>query len=571
MLRPRTRCRGGPAHGVALAGFPFAADTESLACATSRRDSVAESTENADPQGLATLSLPPALSSPQATLRLYLASLDDLVTTDKLLELAGLEPVFAVELLRAGNAASHGRAGGVNSLREAIAVIGLRGLQRLALAHAARTATAQLNLPRPLLDTFWWQSVVRAATCATLARGLDLDPENAFAVGLLQDLGLFALLHSKPDRMGGWPWLFQVDDAGRVRLEREFFGVDHAACFAVLGRAWGLPPLIVDAIAAHHDAKAIAALPRSVAAYARLASAADVVARHTSVAVHPVGAPALGDVVRAQFPGIGPRDVEGLVAELPRCADETALALGITRPAGTSDELARSALRELVERGEREAERLRVLQRQFEERASAANDLRRAQAELEKKAYCDPLTGIGNRRTFDEAIERFTAESSRSGSPLSLVVVDVDHFKAVNDRFGHAFGDSVLRAVAEVLVRCTRATDVRARIGGEEFAVILPGATQGVGERVAEKIRSAIASLRIEHSGHSVYVTVSAGGRTTGGGVEGAPLNAKELFQDADAALYLSKRRGRDRVTWSAESVGGGGPQRGTRPMVQAN
>ena len=161
-------------------------------------------------------------------------------------------------------------------------------------------------------------------------------------------------------------------------------------------------------------------------------------------------------------------------------------------------------------------------------------------AEVERLATFDPLTGLGNRRVFEEALEREVARASRLGVALALVLVDVDLFKAVNDQFGHQTGDDVLRRVGAAVASVARASDVAARFGGEEFVLLLPDCDEARAVGVAERVRAAIASC-----GGPVPVTASAGvavGRW--------PFLSRDgLVRIADEALYSSKRAGRDRAT----------------------
>ena len=161
-------------------------------------------------------------------------------------------------------------------------------------------------------------------------------------------------------------------------------------------------------------------------------------------------------------------------------------------------------------------------------------------ADVERLARTDALTGLANRRTFDEMLARELDRSARTGDPCTLVLVDVDHFKAVNDTHGHQAGDGVLQRVAQALTDGARGMDLAARYGGEEFAVIAPGCGHGEALALAERFRAAIAAQPGD-----VAVTVSAG-------VAVYPpdgVDANTLVAAADEALYTSKRAGRDRAT----------------------
>jgi diguanylate cyclase (GGDEF)-like protein len=162
---------------------------------------------------------------------------------------------------------------------------------------------------------------------------------------------------------------------------------------------------------------------------------------------------------------------------------------------------------------------------------------------VQRMASTDGLTGVANRRTFETTLERELARAARESEDVTLVMLDVDHFKRLNDTHGHLVGDEVLRRVAAAVTQASRQYDTPARYGGEEFAVILPGTSKEDGLEVAERLRLAIAG-----SGEDPAVTASAGLATF-------PADAVEpraLVDAADGALYESKRTGRNRVTAAA-------------------
>lgn len=171
-----------------------------------------------------------------------------------------------------------------------------------------------------------------------------------------------------------------------------------------------------------------------------------------------------------------------------------------------------------------EAERVRLLEE--------------ANARLLTLATTDPLTGLTNRRTFDEVLAREAALADRGIGPLSLLLLDVDHFKGFNDTFGHPAGDDVLRQIALAIRTCCRSTDLPARLGGEEFAVLLPGTDIGGALVLAERIRHAIEAgpwpLR--------PVTASIGVAMLDGS------GSRGLIETADRVLYEAKRNGRNKI-----------------------
>jgi diguanylate cyclase (GGDEF)-like protein len=189
---------------------------------------------------------------------------------------------------------------------------------------------------------------------------------------------------------------------------------------------------------------------------------------------------------------------------------------------------------------------LRQLELLLAEKEELTQQLQRANKELQGIAATDPLTGLANRRAFEEALKRDFSRADRANQPISVLVLDIDFFKKVNDTHGHSVGDLVLQKVAEVLKASVRTGDVPARIGGEEFVVVLP-ATDADGARVvAERIRQAVAAASVNGSSGPFSVTTSVGLATCRG--SSVRDGGKGAVERADAALYEAKRSGRNRV-----------------------
>jgi len=177
-------------------------------------------------------------------------------------------------------------------------------------------------------------------------------------------------------------------------------------------------------------------------------------------------------------------------------------------------------------------------------------------------AATDTLTGLLNRRGFFDAAASLMARNRRSRAPVSVLAFDLDHFKSINDRYGHAVGDAVLQLFAKVVGQTMRASDVIGRLGGEEFVALLPG-TLGDAARAAERVRSAFAAAYIVRNGQHIAATVSIGVAS------GAPSTAIDhLIAGADAALYRAKTNGRDRVETAAEIAGGAEADGALQPAV---
>ena len=220
----------------------------------------------------------------------------------------------------------------------------------------------------------------------------------------------------------------------------------------------------------------------------------------------------------------------------------------VTRQLGqdrTTDGLLR-AVAMLTAETARASERNRVLEQQLSASATRITRLRQSLSEVKQEATTDALTGLCNRRAFDARLRRAMAHAKAGDGPLTLLLIDADHFKHVNDTYGHKVGDLVLRLIGRVLASNVKGRDTAARYGGEEFAVLLTGADLHAGAIVAEQMRAALDGRRLVNKGsgqHVQGVTVSVGVAQFRPGEASATL-----VERADAALYRAKRGGRNRV-----------------------
>ncbi|MGI8574866.1 MAG: diguanylate cyclase [Egibacteraceae bacterium] len=208
----------------------------------------------------------------------------------------------------------------------------------------------------------------------------------------------------------------------------------------------------------------------------------------------------------------------------------------------------------------------RVASSPYAEVAELAQALNAMAAQLEEQrdelrwlSLRDGLTGLYNHREFHRRLPQMLETASKSGQPLSLLAVDLDHFKSVNDREGHQAGDRVLSAVAGAMLQTARTTDVAARLGGDEFALVLPDTDADGAQHVAERLRTRVTAMLSERSHLSSVATMPAApelGISVGVATAAGPRwSARQLAQEADEALYRAKGNGRNRV-WIAGADG---------------
>ena len=215
----------------------------------------------------------------------------------------------------------------------------------------------------------------------------------------------------------------------------------------------------------------------------------------------------------------------------------------------------RAAVHAIAAETEVIAEEHRRLQRRLAETGSALSQLRARLYSARRELMIDSLTGIANRKGFETALADAAAAAQAEGQALSLLMIDLDHFKSFNDRHGHLVGDMVLRLTAKVLTDGVKGRDTVARFGGEEFAIILPGTTLQDAVVVADNLRQTLGRKQIINRNR----TENFGSVTLSIGV--TEYRAKESFHDfiarADAALYLAKRTGRNRVCFKSHDTPG--------------
>jgi len=209
------------------------------------------------------------------------------------------------------------------------------------------------------------------------------------------------------------------------------------------------------------------------------------------------------------------------------------------------------ALIRIKQSHDRLSRRQTQLRRELRRQRQALVQAKRDNAYLTDLASSDSLTGLRNVRSFRQVLDHEFKSARRYNSPLSLLMIDVDHFKLVNDTYGHPAGDHVLTELAAVLKRCVRDSDVVARVGGEEFAVVLPHTATLQAQAFAQRMRDELAASRIAWTGSPIRITISIGLATYPADAEIA--QPEMMMRFADAALLTAKQTGRDRIVRFAD------------------
>lgn len=447
------------------------------------------------------------------------------------------DSALSARMLRIANSPLYANRRHVSTLGQALTLLGLNATLSLALG---------LSLSRNLRDTqpggeqatLWRRSVLAAMAARLLGEEVGLARlEELMLAGLLQDIGAMALLQVRPDAYRELLRAAEGQD-DRLRREREALGGDHAEIGAWIAQLWNLPGYLQQSIRASestsgdgncfHDCIATSGLLADV-----WLAADERQARNARQLAMAASRDRLG-LDQARF--------DALVTRMSDALPEVAalFEVHIAQP---------EHLDAIVEHA-RELQLVRNLREiQSGLRGSGqANATEARVRELEELALRDPLTGMYNRSQLEDMLESEFKASVQRDEPLTLVFIDLDDFKQVNDRHGHLVGDQVLSEFAQVLSRLLRRTDPVVRYGGEEFLVILKNSSTDAALAVIRRILDEVSRTSMAMVGGApLYVTFSAGLATRGG--QERFESARDLLDAADQALYGAKRQGRNRVT----------------------
>ncbi|MCB2175779.1 MAG: GGDEF domain-containing protein [Actinomycetales bacterium] len=456
---------------------------------------------------------------------------DERASLEDIARVIGRDPALAGQLLRVANSAMFGMGGTTTSLTRAASILGLRTVKLLSLSFSVVTRPNPADAGATLV---WRHTLATSAMARAIsARRNPRLADECFIAGLLGNLGRIALAEypAYAGAAGGPPaWLDTADELAAV-------GCTSDEVTARILDSWGLPPVLSDAIRHRSEPSRADGVTGTIAAVLDVAAAAArlVVAgpdeaggaleqyraaagRHLALTAKEAdallvdAAPALEEIA-AMFRSENPNDVP-LDVLLLRAKDGLAR-LGLATLAALSQEQHRT------------------------ERLESEN--RRLAAE----AATDALTALPNRRAYDDFIARTVAARERRAVPgvLGLLMIDLDRFKSVNDTHGHRVGDSVLRLMGAMLALHSRRDEFAARIGGEEFAVVVPVTDPEEITLAAERFRRAIAGEVLQTPAGALRITASVGAAWLD---DAEPQAAQRLYDAADAALHEAKMAGRN-------------------------
>jgi diguanylate cyclase (GGDEF)-like protein len=468
-------------------------------------------------------------------------STDSNSNISSLAEVVSLDPALTVKVLRMANSPMYARAASVNTLEQAVMMFGWNGMLNLALSFSLVSKIESSSTQGLDYNFFWKRSISAAVTAKHLSKvvGIDSRKEDLFLPGLLQDVGMLALDKAMPDMYAG---IINEQHQHKViqQTEKDLIGVDHALVGAWLLDKWNLPKRIIDLVSISHNEE-------------RYADVGDASPAENCIEVSNV----IADCICSDE---GKKDYQyaAEVCEKILGMDENAflqnlecITQEITETAEIFElDVGDASLINCIAEQAKELLLLRSMEtlKTAEELHHEAENLEIKAQVLEDSVKLDPLTNVYNRGYLESTLESEFHSSTIKKRPLTLIMVDLDNFKNINDSHGHSCGDKVLIFAVEVLRKCIRDTDSLCRYGGEEFVILLPN-TSGTGsESLANRIIKQFNSKDFVYKDNiNISITASLGVATHG--EEIMFDNWEHLLNVADYCMYASKAAGKNKYT----------------------
>ncbi len=479
---------------------------------------------------------------PGAAARIVQLANDPGANVQTLARLLAMDPALTTKVLRYVNSPAYAKTREIESLKQAVVIMGLDATISLALSFSLLPSLQKQEgggLDYPL---FWRRSLLAATAARSFGRGLPGRPgEELFLAALMQDIGML-VLDRLPERHYADIGAGLRDHRRLQERERAKLGQDHATIGASLLRKWGLPERI--AVAVEHSHSPEAPVADEYLAFARCVAVsgavADIFINDDTVAAYASAATLASVSLQMDAAHFGDL-VQELSEQMPEL--EAMFKVGMECDEGLTALLdqAREAL----------VTRHMATMRVVDELQGTAASLELRTRKLEESSRRDGLTGLYNRAYLDACLPDLLAHAKRRRRPLCLAFADIDHFKAINDGYGHTAGDMVLKAAGHILTSSLRSSDIVVRYGGEEFVIVLPDTDLEQAQAICERIvRGFSRRAHPVARGREVPVTISIGlaSAQRGGGYD----DAQALIAAADAALYRAKEEGRNRLAVDA-------------------
>ena len=457
------------------------------------------------------------------------------------------DPAISAKILRAANSARFSFRSKVESIERAVPLLGTATITTLAISFSLTEDSMPASRLRDLYEAYWRQSLVQASAAEVVLADASRDARaEYFLVGLLLDIGTLAMMRAIPDEYFTIAMQARKSGLQIQEVERQVLGFDHTEIGASMLESWGLPEKLVSAVRHHHHSLDGLETPGGVTGETlRVAVFAMAAGAYFCESSKGVALESLNEIGSSGF-GMESTQVQKMVDQIgERVSNSCDLFDVDSSRIPSSEDLLTEANDQLLQRtlSQHEAQQESATrQRTYQENVQQLEEQNR---KLRSQALTDPLTQCYNRAYFDSVFDQEASRCVRTGNPIAVMFLDVDHFKSVNDRYGHSFGDDVLRGIANAIRESIREEDTLARYGGEEFVILMDQPSIDALRIISERVRSTVetTSFRIEEEKFSVTISIGC----ALGNIERVE-DSQILLSTADAAMYRAKNQGRNQV-----------------------
>lgn len=466
----------------------------------------------------------------------------------EIVQLLSKDISLSAKVLRIANSAFYGFSSKIGTVHQAVTNMGKNAIRSLVLSVSFLEIKANEKQGCFRYEKFWQKSLSAAVAAKLIMSEIDKsEPEEVFIAALLQNIGELILVRTFPEQyervlktLSEAPW-------DVLAIEDLIIGANHAFIGHEVCRNWGFPAGLLFPILYHHNPEGYPGNDNKIELATKVVYLSGLIANVLSAFQPQENHDKFIEKSKTML-GFNDKIIDGILEKVHSEIIEIAtfFDLHIENPKPIElilqeANIALSLINLSYEQINKELISAKI------ELQKLTKDLEQKNKQLEKLVHTDGLTEIYNHRYFQNFLETEIRRSLRKQTPVSLILIDIDHFKSFNDKYGHQTGDSILKETCKLIKNNIRDYDIVARYGGEEFAIVLVETTQEETLKIAEKLRQRIAS-NIFNDGIKEYrVTASFGVATV------QPSNKEfknsDLIAFADKALYESKKKGRNRVT----------------------
>ena len=480
-------------------------------------------------------------SPPAIAIRILKAVKSEEADYDELSKIIMADPALAAKTLKIVNSSFYGLSHKVDNLKKAISILGLNAVTNICLSFviASELSTGPQNGFN--FDFFWKRAVTAAVAAELTAEFVGYKNDATFVIGLLQDIGIAVMYFCRKNDYLNVLNEKKVAESPVDIAEEKIFGFNHQEVGYEILKMWGLPEKIYAPLRYHHKNKPPSPEQESIVDMVYLSD-------KISSVYHGVhGSDKVDDISRLLGNKYGKNEAE-IKDLIDAVADKSIEVLSLFE----IDPADMRPYSQILQEANEELSKLnltyeRLLIKYKESRVRSeklAEELKIANERLSLMAVKDSLTGLYNHGFFLDALDLEFKRAVRYKRHFSLIMIDIDDFKKVNDAFGHRTGDAVLQKTAELMLSQMRNSDTLARYGGEEFGIVVPETDLKGSVGLGERIRKLVEQTEIQTDSKNIKITVSVGVVTYMPGKEQVTTN--RIMDAADAALYKSKNSGKN-------------------------